>query len=167
MHLESYENGEKVMAVGVGEFSIAQFPHVLMTPALGSCVGLALWDRAKQRGGMAHVMLPSRSDTAASGDSTRFASVAVPAMAQRLARLGSPVKRLVAKLAGGAAMFRGESGLATIGERNVAEVRDQLALLGIPIVAEDVGGNYARTIELHLDTGLLLVRSYLYGIHEL
>jgi chemotaxis protein CheD len=165
--MQSHEGGAEVLEVGVGKLAVAQYPRVLMTPALGSCVGVTLWDQAKQRGGMAHVMLPASSDTAMHGDATRFASVAVPMLAERLARLGSPTKRLVAKLAGGAAMFRGETGLATIGQRNVAEVRRQLELLAIPVVAEDTGGGYARTIELHLDTGLLLVRSYLYGIREL
>jgi chemotaxis protein CheD len=153
--------------VGVGLVEVAQHPDVLMTPALGSCVGLTLWDAAKRRGAMAHIMLPSMADTRLRGDATRFASVAVPTMVERLVRLGSPARRLEAKLAGGAGMFRGESTAASIGERNVAEAKAQLDHLGIEVVAEDVGGGYARTIELHLDTGLLLVRSYLYGIHEL
>jgi chemotaxis protein CheD len=138
-----------------------------MTPALGSCVGVTLWDSTKQRGGMAHVMLPTKGSTRMDGILTRFASVAIPMMVDRLARLGSPARRLEAKMAGGAAMFHGENSLAGIGQRNVTEARDQLQRLGITIVAEDIGANYARTIELHLDTGVLVVRSYLYGIREL
>jgi chemotaxis protein CheD len=138
-----------------------------MTPALGSCVGVTLWDPAKERGAMAHVMLPSPGDSAMHGESTRFAAIAVPMLVDKLVRLGSPVKRLEAKLAGGSAMFRGDSSMASIGQRNVAEVKAQLSRYGIRPVAEDTGGSHARTIELHLDTGLLLVRSYLYGMREL
>lgn len=163
----SDRDGSNVVVVGVGKLEIAEHPLLLMTPALGSCVGVTVYDRSKRRGAMAHVMLPSDADTRMHGDSTRFATVAVPRMIEELGRMGSPVRRLEAKLAGGAAMFRGESGVATIGSRNAAEVRDQLERLGVPVVAEDTGGNYARTIELHLDTGLLLVRSYLYGVREL
>jgi chemotaxis protein CheD len=156
-----------VVEVGVGKLAIAQYPTVLMTPALGSCVGVTLWDATRQRGGMAHVMLPARSDTAMDGEPDRFATIAVPVLVERLSRLSSPPKRLVAKIAGGAAMFQGDSSLASIGQRNVDEVRAQLTRSGIPIIAEDVGGSHARTIELYLDSGVLVVRSYLYGIREL
>jgi chemotaxis protein CheD len=154
--------GPNIVEVGVGRLATARYPSVLMTPALGSCVGVVLWDEQARRGGMAHVMLPRKSDTA-----ERFASVAVEVLIQRLGREGSPPKTLVAKLAGGAAMFRADSMLASIGQRNTAEVRRQLDLAGVDIVAEDVGGSHARTIELHLDTGVLVVRSYLFGVREL
>jgi chemotaxis protein CheD len=156
-----------VVEVGVGKLEFGQYPSILMTPALGSCVGLTLWDPMKQRGGMAHVMLPTQGDSAMKGDATRFATVAVPMLVDKLVRMGSPIKRLQAKLAGGSAMFRGDSNMASIGARNAAEVKEQLSRYGIRPVAEDTGGSHARTIELHLDTGLLVVRSYLYGIREL
>lgn len=159
--------GSVVVEVGVGQLEFGQYPSVLMTPALGSCVGLTLWDSTRQRGGMAHIMLPSSGDSAMKGEATRFATVAVPMLVDKLVRLGSPVKRLQAKLAGGSAMFRGDSNMASIGQRNVAEVKVQLERYGIKPVAEDTGGSHARTIELHLDTGLLVVRSYLYGLREL
>jgi chemotaxis protein CheD len=156
-----------VIEVGVGKLEFGQYPSILMTPALGSCVGVTLWDAMKQRGGMAHVMLPTQGDSAMRGDTTRFAAVAIPILVDRLVRMGSPTKRLQAKLAGGAAMFRGDSNMASIGQRNVAQVKVELERYGIKPSAEDTGGSHARTIELHLDTGLLVVRSYLYGIREL
>lgn len=167
MELHSDTGSKDVIEVGVGKLAFAQYPSILMTPALGSCVGVTLWDPARQRGAMAHVMLPSQGDTAMKGEATRFATVAVPMLVDKLVRMGSPLKRLEAKMAGGSAMFRGDSNMATIGARNVAEVKAQLERYGIHPAAEDTGGNYARTIELHMDTGLLLVRSYLYGIREL
>lgn len=156
-----------VIEIGVGELAFGQYPQVLMTPALGSCVGVTLWDPNKQRGGMAHVMLPATTDSQMKGEATRFATVAIPMLVDKLVRMGSPVKRLQAKLAGGAAMFRGDFSMASIGQRNIAEVKLQLDRYGIRPVAEDTGGSHARTIELHLDTGLLVVRSYMYGMREL
>lgn len=167
MELKSHKDGVDVIEVGVGKLEFGRHPSILMTPALGSCVGLTLWDSQRRRGGMAHVMLPGEADSAISGESTRFATIAVPILVEKLARMGSPVPRLEAKLAGGSAMFRGDTSMASIGARNVAEVKAQLMKYGIRPVAEDTGGSHARTIELHLDTGLLLVRSYLYGIREL
>jgi chemotaxis protein CheD len=159
--------GEGTVLVGVGELGIAEYPRLLVTQALGSCVGLCLWDPIRRAGGMAHIMLPTLADTAAQGLRYRFATSAVPALVDMLADAGSPKRRLVAKLAGGAAMFGIEAGSASIGARNIAQTRLELQELGIPLRAEDTGGAHARTIELHLDTGILLVRSYVYGLREI
>lgn len=157
---------EHTVLVVTGELAVGEHPQVIVTPALGSCVGLTLWDAFSRRGGMAHIMLPSPADTRMDGITDRFASVAVPRLAGLLAT-GLNARRLVAKIAGGATMFGDDTSSSSIGGRNVAEVKRQLALLRIPLVAEDTGGAHARTIELHLDTGLVIVRSYRYGIKDL
>lgn len=157
---------ENTVLIVTGELAVGEHPQVLVTPALGSCVGVTLWDAFGRRGGMAHVMLPSPSDTRLTGLVDRFASIAVPKLAEMVAN-GSNPRRLVAKIAGGSMMFGNEDGTTSIGSRNVAEVKRQLTLLRIPLVAEDTGGAHARTIELHLDTGLVVVRSYRYGIKDL
>ncbi|MDO8879377.1 MAG: chemotaxis protein CheD [Coriobacteriia bacterium] len=149
-----------------GELAVAEHPKVMVTPALGSCVGVSLWDAFRRRGGLAHIMLPSPADSRVAGRIERFASVALPKLAEEVAE-GSTSRRLVAKIAGGSTMFGLDSGLASIGERNTLEVKAQLALLRIPLVAEDTGGTHARSMELYLDTGLVVVRSYRYGIKEL
>jgi chemotaxis protein CheD len=153
--------------VGVGEIAVARAPDILHTAALGSCVGVALWDPFAQNGGLAHVMLPRATDTVASGPQTRFAESAITGMVDMLREMGSPKRRLLAKIAGGAAMFRAESNIAHVGDRNVEAVREQLESLGIPIRAEDVGAHHARTVDFHLDSGTLIVRSYVFGIKEL
>lgn len=155
-----------VVVVSTGELRLADHPSLLLTPALGSCVGVAVWDAARRRGALAHVMLPSPANAPRDGNPDRFASVAIPKMVALLGE-GLALKRFVAKIAGGAAMFKGDTRMASIGDRNVEEVKRQLGLLRVPVVAEDTGGSHARTIEFHLDTGLVVVRSYLYGIREL
>ncbi len=156
-----------LIEIGVGELAVAQHPKFLMTPALGSCVGVALYDAALKQGGLAHVMLPTPLETRSVGNEWRFASCAIPEMVRLLAERGSPRRRLQAKIAGGSAMFRGDTVLSGVGERNIAETKNQLRLLNIPLLAEDTGERHARTVELHLDTGLFVVRSYLYGIKNL
>lgn len=157
---------ENTVLVATGEIAVAEHPKVIVTPALGSCVGVTLWDAFARRGGMAHVMLPTPSETRLDGLVNRFASVAIPALAEEVTQ-GSAIRRLVAKIAGGSIMFGSENGAPSIGTRNIIEVKRQLALLRIPLVAEDTGGAHARTMELHLDTGLVVVRSYRYGIKDL
>lgn len=157
-----------MVEVGLGALAVARHPRYLLTPALGSCVAVALWDVTMRQGALAHIMLAQpQSKNAIGSDKTRFASVAVPEMVRRLAAIGSPRRRLIAKIAGGAAMFKADNALASIGERNIAEVKHQLELLRIPLHAEDTGERHARTVELHLDTGLFVVRSYLYGVKRL
>ncbi|MDY0341056.1 MAG: chemotaxis protein CheD [Coriobacteriia bacterium] len=149
-----------------GEIAVAVHPQRLVTPALGSCIGLTLWDAFTRRGGMAHIMLPAPADTRLGGLADRFASVAVPRLAEAVA-VGTPRRRFVAKITGGSTMFGGDAGMASIGMRNAEAVKHELALLRIPLVAEDIGGGHARTMEFYLDTGLVIVRSYRYGIREL
>lgn len=156
-----------LIEVGIGELAVAEAPKRLLTPALGSCVGIALYDPYARRGGLAHVMLPTPAANATDSDHGRFADYAVKELVHLMVDRGSLRRRLHAKIAGGAAMFRGEPSVAGIGDRNVAEVKRQLALMSVPLVAEDTGESYARTIELVLDTGELLVRSYQFGVRRL
>ncbi len=156
-----------LVEVGVGELRIARHPARLMTPALGSCVGVAMFDPERRIGGMVHVMLPVPSSGATAEQAGRFASTAIPLLVNALVAQGANRRRILAKIAGGAAMFRGEATTANIGERNIAEVRSQLLLMSVPLVAEDTGEGHARTIELRLDSGVLLVRSYKWGVREL
>lgn len=155
------------MVVRVGDLRLAEHPEVLLTRALGSCVGLTMWDPATKIAAMAHIMLPEADEPRTRCSPSRFASSAVPLMVERLAEQGCPRRRLRVKLAGGAAMFKAESGIERIGARNAAEVKAQLGRLGMTLESEDTGGMHARTIELRLDTGVLLVRSYVYGMREI
>jgi chemotaxis protein CheD len=160
------DDSERII-VGVGEIGCSLGPGVLITQALGSCVGVALWDPRLHIGGLAHVMLPTALGSEIGGRRHRFADIAIPEMVERMIDLGAGSRRLVAKLAGGASMFSGESGTDTIGDRNVVAVRDQLERAGVPVVAADTGGSHARTIELFSSTGILLIRSYTYGMREI
>lgn len=153
------------LIVGIGEMAVADHPKVLVSEALGSCVAITLWDPILWAGGMAHVMLPDHTGSAVEDQPWRFVTSAIPGLVDRLADAGSPKGRLIAKLAGGAAMFRCDS--SGIGARNVLRAREELKQLGIPLRAEDTGMNYARTIEFHLDTGILLVRSYTCGLRSI
>lgn len=161
------DSDDLLVEVGVGGIGIAEHPEWLMTPALGSCVGVALWDARTHRGGLAHVMLPEPAGKHADPESGRFASWAVPRLVEMLLGAGSERNDLRAKLAGGAAMFSGSPGVANVGERNVAEVKRQLLRTEVELVGEDTGGSHARTVELRLDSGLLIVRSYRLGTSEL
>ena len=75
--------------------------------------------------------------------------------------LGARTIRMKAKIAGGAQMFAGgsNSNLANIGQRNVIAVKNELARLRIPIIAEDTGKNYGRTLYLDANDGSMRIKS--------
>jgi len=149
-----------VIEVGIGELAVAEPPTRLLTPALGSCVGVALYDPVTKRGALAHVMLPTPAREGVNRDLGRFADHAVPRLVEMMVAAGSSRRHIVAKIVGGAAMFRGEAAISGIGRRNAAEVKRQLALMSIPLLAEDTGETHARTVEFVLRTGELVVRSH-------
>ena len=53
----------------------------------------------------------------------------------------------------------GLSDVGNIGERNAIASRQKLKELGIPLLAEDTGLNYGRTVELHCETGEFYIKS--------
>ena len=148
------------ITVGISDLKVCRKPDVLVTYALGSCVGICLLDSVSGVGGMSHIMLPD--STALSGGSAmpmRFADSAVPMLIQQMIALGASRSRLTAKIAGGALMFATKSDSLNIGERNVTAVKEALRREGIPIIAEDTGLNYGRTVFFHPETGVMEIRS--------
>jgi chemotaxis protein CheD len=156
--------------VGISDRKVANAPDVMVTYALGSCVGVALYDDRTGIGGLAHIMLPD-SRMISGGDKSRmkFADTGVEDLAAEMAARGAGMKNVTAKIAGGANMFRlsDDSLIASIGCRNVDGVRAALGKLGIPIVAEDVGSDYGRTLFFDLGTGKVRIQSLGKGSKEM
>ncbi|HVP93701.1 MAG TPA: chemotaxis protein CheD [Methanoregulaceae archaeon] len=131
-----------LVIIGIGEHHLGKTP--MSSIGLGSCVGLVIHDRDKGIGVLAHIMLPvSQGKQERPG---KYADTAVEMMIGELAKAGSNPYSLVAKIAGGASMFKSFSGNLNIGERNVEAIRKLLKERNIPIVGEEVGGDMGRTI---------------------
>jgi chemotaxis protein CheD len=146
--------------VKVADFAVAQGDTTLVTIGLGSCVAILLHDAQCAVGGLAHILLPSEGMSRDASNRAKFPGSAVPLLLEEMRALGSrgPV---TAKIVGGASMFASmfEKGGMNVGERNVAAVRDVLARAGIPIVAEDVGGEHGRSVYFTVGDGKVEVRS--------
>ncbi len=159
-----------LLVVGISDYKVARNPNVFVTYALGSCVGICLYDKQLKIGGLSHIMLPESSMFNKSDiNRMKFADTAIVDMVQDLMRLGADRKRLTAKIAGGAQMFEVQQGslVGTIGDRNVVSVKNVLHSLKIPIIAEDTGLNYGRTVYFDLETGIMKVQSLSRSIREL
>lgn len=145
--------------VGISDYKVSTNPNKLITLGLGSCVGIALYDRASKAGGLSHIMLPDSNFFKKDIKPEKFANLAVPMMVEELLK-GKSKQNLVAKICGGASMFAfSDNKLSNnIGERNVQAVEKILKDMGIPILARHVGGNVGRTMIVHLDTFHVTVR---------
>lgn len=152
-----------LLVVGISDYKISTSPNTIATYALGSCVGTSIFDEKNCIGGLSHIMLPESSMVRNQADVNRmkFADTALIDMVDELVRMGANRSQLKAKIAGGANMFesQGESIYGNIGDRNVQSVKKVLTELGIPLLAEDVGLNYGRTVFLELETGKFSVKS--------
>ena len=127
---------------------------VLVALGLGSCVGVALLDRASLAAGLAHVVLPESRAGAATP--AKFADTAVPELLRQVTGLGATASRLHAVLVGGAQMFAsGAGGVLDIGRRNEQAVRTALAVAGVPVTTTLTGGSAGRTMRVHIGTGLV------------
>jgi len=150
------------IVVGISDLKIAQKGDILVTYALGSCVGICLYDPVSKIAGLSHIMLPTISDFSNSNMvREKFADTAIEILVQKMQSAGAMKARMRAKIAGGAQMFSNVSNLslACIGERNVTAVKQELLRLRIPIVAEDTGKNYGRTVSFNSDEGIMNVKS--------
>ena len=159
----------KVIKVGMADLSIAKEPDILTTLGLGSCVGIALYDPSTKIGGLAHIMLPDSKQIKNNENKAKFADTAIQVLLDAMIKEGARRNRIVAKIAGGAHMFefKNMDDMMRIGTRNVSAVIQILSEAHIPIIAQDVGENYGRTIELHTLTGVLRVKTIGHGIREI
>lgn len=142
---------ESMIVVNMGDYKTARGERKLMTKDLGSCVGVAVRDPYTGVGGLLHVMLPHSGAMRSSEVSfvaAKYADAGLDEMIGALVQQGAARGHLVAKIAGAAHMIRN----ATIPEsedissRNLNAVKKKLAELGIPLLAEDVGENFPRTV---------------------
>lgn len=152
------------ITIGIGDFKVCKAPDVLITYALGSCVGICLLDSVTSIGGLSHIMLPESSGANAAATPMRFADTALPMLIRQMESMGASRLRMKAKIAGGATMFAAASDKFNIGERNVEAVKKILMQNRIPIIAEDIGLNYGRTQLFYPETGVMEIRAAAKGI---
>ncbi len=147
--------------VGMADLNICKAPDMITTLGLGSCIGIAVYDPVLKIGGLAHIMLPDSTQMRNNSNIAKFADTGIEELVKRVVMAGANKRRLVAKIAGGAKMFQ-VSGLSTVGnvgERNAQASRAKLKQLGIPLLAEDTGLNYGRTVELYPETGEFRIKA--------
>ncbi len=157
------------IVVRVADLKVGCREDVLVTVGLGSCVAIMLYDPTAKIGGLAHILLPSPALARRDANPAKFPQTAVPLLVELMAAQGASVRRMIARLAGGASMFASlaPSGTIQMGERNVVASRQVLNQSGIALVGEAVGGDYGRTVRLRVADGQVEVSSVAHGNHAL
>ncbi|MBE6909680.1 MAG: chemotaxis protein CheD [Ruminococcaceae bacterium] len=153
--------GGQKLTIGIADMKMLQGDGELITYALGSCIGICLWDPPLKLGALIHIMLPLNME-AGRKNTMKYADTGIKETLNQLAAKGARKERLVAKIAGGAKMFEvaGNSNLGNIGARNIESVKLNLSKEGIKILAENVGGSVARTLSFYPSTGVGEIRAY-------
>ena len=154
------DSDKKEIRVGIADAKIVQPPNDIATIGLGSCVGILLYDTEKKTTALIHIMLPDSSTFREITNPYKFADLAIPLVLKELEEMGTRKRHLIAKIAGGAAMFKfsEQSINSDIGERNIIAVKKALANENIKIVAEDVGGSKGRSMFAYSDTGKVMIK---------
>lgn len=151
---------ERNLVVGVGEYKVT--PHrdaVLVTYALGSCMGVTAFDPKVGVGGLLHFKLPESAlnQEMASQKPGVFGDTGLASFLAGLLELGATRPHLEIKLVGGAKSL-GSSDFFNIGERNLLMARRFLWMNGLIVSKEDTGGGDYRTVRLEMATGRVTVK---------
>lgn len=148
--------------VGVADMRVsADREDIIITHALGSCLGITIHDPVARVGGLLHVMLPQSSidPDKATANACMFVDTGVPRLFLDSYKLGARKERLVVKVAGGATSRASDAeDYFQIGKRNIVMLRKILWKNGVLLDAEDVGGSASRTMTLDIGTGVVCLK---------
>jgi chemotaxis protein CheD len=143
------------ITLGVGDWAVSDNPQdIIKTYALGSCVGVMIFDVSRHIAGMAHIALP---DSSVDPEKARrqpgyFADVGVSVMIEEMKKQGATRAHVWVKLAGGATVMD-PNGIFDIGKRNILAIKRALWRSSLGPIAEDTGGNTSRTVSLYIADG--------------
>ena len=151
-----------VLTVGIADMKTSRTPgDVIITHALGSCLGIAIFDPVVSVGGLLHAMLPdSNIDPRKSEEAPyMFVDTGVPRLFRECYGLGAEKARLIVKVAGGATSKANiEDDYFQIGKRNFVTLRKLLWKNNVLLKAYEVGGTDSRTMSLNLGTGEVILK---------
>jgi chemotaxis protein CheD len=155
--------GMNRVIVGVGDMVVSDKPgDLVVTYALGSCLGLVIYDPAAKVGGLLHAMLPDSSILKNKKDGEdfnpyKFVNTGIPLLFKTCYKLGAEKKRLKVKMAG-CSQLMDDTGFFNIGKRNYAATRKLLWKNNVMIDAEHCDQSDSVTLMLDIGTGETVMR---------
>ncbi len=149
------------LIVGISDFKISNnLGDVVITYALGSCIGISVYDPVARVGGLLHYMLPDSAldERKAKDNPAMFADTGIPTLFKSCYQLGAEKKRMIVKVAGGASILD-DTNFFRIGQKNIMAMRKIFWKNNVMIAAENTGENYNRTVRLEMATGKTYVKT--------
>jgi putative nucleotidyltransferase with HDIG domain len=153
----NYKNIEHIAA---GQLKAGKSKKDLYQAHLGTCVGLALYDKRSKVGGMIHLLLPEPPTYSSSLSPEKYASTGVPELLKELIKLGASPSHIKASIAGGALVgpVSQQDINLDIGGRTTEIALTILKTAGIQTVKSETGGFFTCTLELNMATGDTQIR---------
>ena len=148
------------IVVDLAELAVSNNPSaILSTYALGSCVGVAIYDPVVRVGGLVHCMLPDSSIDPAKAQAHpgMFVDTGMAALLRAACQMRADKRRLRIYLAGGARIMDDQN-LFNIGRRNLAAFAEWLRRESLHLDAQQLGGQVNRTMGLAIDTGRVALK---------
>lgn len=144
--------------IEVGDMKVGSEGDLLVTHALGSCLGLMVYDPVAKVGGLLHAMLPLSkiNQQKAAANPFMFVDMGVPALFKALYELGGQKQQMIVKAAGCGNPL-GKNEMFKIGQRNYVVLKKLLWKNGVLLAADDVGGTNSRTVHFELSTGQTII----------
>lgn len=149
------------LIVGISDIKISNAPNdVIITYALGSCIGISVYDPIAKVGGLLHYMLPDSTldEKKAKDNPAMFADTGIPSLFKACYSLGAEKRRMIVKAAGGASILD-DTNFFRIGQKNIMAMRKIFWKNNVMINTEDTGANHNRTVRLEMATGKTFVRT--------
>jgi chemotaxis protein CheD len=146
--------------VAVGDMKFGKESDAIVTHALGSCLGLVVYDPVAKVGGLLHAMLPLSkiNQKKAAVNPYMFVDTGVPALFKALYDIGGQKSRMVIKAAGCGNPL-GKNEMFKIGERNYMVLKKLLWKNNILLETEYIGGAASRTVHFNIATGQTIISS--------
>lgn len=161
---------EKLLSIGLGEMQISNDPNTIMVCyGLGSCIGISFYDPLLKLGALAHIVLPDSKLARAKEEESKFADTCVPFILEKLVQKGGAANRLIVKIVGGAQVLQvaGLKNRLDIGNRNIEAVKEALKKAKLKLAAEEVGGNFGRTMQFYILSGKVIIKTVGQGEREI
>ena len=155
--------------IGISDLKVSNnADDVLVTYALGSCIGVVVYDPVVKVGGLLHYMLPDSTldPEKAKEKPAMFADTGIPLLFKSCYKLGSEKKRMIIKVVGGASILD-DTNYFRIGQKNIMALRKIFWKNNVLIDKEDTGKSCNRTVRLNVGSGQVIVKASGEGIREL
>ena len=150
------------LVVGVGDLIVSDsIDDNIITYALGSCLGLTIYDPVAKVGGMLHAMLPDSSIHKNKKNFElnvkKYVNTGIPALFKAAYAMGAKKNRIKLKMAG-CSQILDESNFFNIGKRNYAAARKMLWKNNMMIESEYCDKSQSITLMLDIDTGEVIMK---------